>query len=78
MMSGLSGPIGPYKKVMPGVSEDANGSLVFNIADILAEIGWADTPENRAAVGQILRDQAKEQGMGVLWRPPEDPTWREG
>ncbi len=76
----MTGPKGPYKQLYPGVFKDRDGNLVFNLADMLQFMGVEDTPENRMEYGIGLRELLSEQGQpgSIFWRPPDDPTWREG
>ncbi len=74
----MTGPRGPYKQLAPGVFEDKDGNMVFNLADMLQFMGVEDTPENRMEYGMGLRDLLAGQGQPVgaehappvLWRPP--------
>ncbi len=77
-MSGLPGPEGPCEKLAPGMYLDSNGQGVFNIADILEDVGIPDTPKNREEFGAFLREELAKRGMKARWCTHDGPTWREG
>ena len=75
----MTGPKGPYRQVLPGLYLDRDGAAVFNIADILVEMGMDDTPENRREVGQELAELLRwgNEDMKFYWRGPGEQQWRE-
>lgn len=79
----MTGPKGPYRQIKPGMYLDATGAVVFNTADILAELDMEDTPLNRQKVMDVVEEmiQAVDRTGGgspmkVMSRTPDDPTWR--
>jgi hypothetical protein len=46
---------------LPGVWEDHEGTLHFDIAALLQHLNVLDTPENRAALEEELRATIKEK-----------------
>lgn len=73
-----SGPKGPYKKLSPGLYEDAEGNPVVNVAEVLQFLGIPDTPANRREIGTYMRLKIAElmPETEQVYRPPGDPRWR--
>ena len=44
------------KRLGPGVYDDGRGNLHLECGELLAAYGYADTPRNRAALLEALRD----------------------
>ena len=74
----MIGPKGPYRQLLPGLSQDAEANAVFNVADILRELGMADTPANRLQIGQALQDMIQQvhPTAEVRFTLPGNPEWR--
>lgn len=74
----MTGPSGPYQEILPGLYLDRDGNAVFNAADILREMGMADTQENRLEVMAVLTEMVRKQypDEHIIFRPPDDPAWR--
>jgi len=74
----MTGPIGPFQEVVPGMYLDRDDNVVFNVADILLAMGMEDNPENRRQVGLELADRfSLFTTTPVIFRPPGDSRWRE-
>ena len=74
----MTGPQGPYSQLVPGLYEDAEGNAVFNVAEILRELGMEDTPANRLQIGQALQDMVRQvhPKAEVRFTLPGNPEWR--
>ncbi len=63
------------KIISPGIWEDMNGCLHFNIPDLLKMFDLEDTPENHRIaienVKQVIREQSPEAQINVRKSPEE-------
>ncbi len=75
----MTGPNGPYKTIKPGMYLDRDGAVVFNVADILIEMGLEDTPGNRLELMLVIEEMIKEtpgNPMEIIYRTPSNSEWR--
>lgn len=75
----MTGPKGPYHKILTGLYQDSEGNAVFNAAEILIAMNLEDTPENRIGLIDAIKEVAQEAGFtgeDLIYRNPGDPTWR--
>lgn len=66
----MTGPRGPYTRINPWLTEDVDGSVVINMADVLLSAGLPDTPENRELGWIVLK------GLGILSQDDDTAPWR--
>ena len=77
-------PKGPFTTIKPGLYLDADGNVIFNVGEILTNVGLDDTPENRVecmeAVQEMVEAVAGIKGKGIetQYRLPEDSEWHTG
>jgi hypothetical protein len=57
------------RRLGPGVYVTAAGEPLFNCAEILAEVGLPDTPENREVVASEVRRMVAGSAKVVALRP---------
>ena len=53
------GGVGAVHELAPGIYRDAVMNVHLDVAQILAHLGFPDTPDNRAQVGEHLAKDAR-------------------
>ena len=69
----MKGPKGPYKKIAPGIYQDATGGPVVNGWEVLDHLGLPNTDENQLIVLEALKEFCD---FDIVYRMPGDPAWR--
>jgi hypothetical protein len=49
------------RQLAPGIYEDAEGTVHVDVPEVLAVLGWEDTPQNREDCSQIWRGLIRSQ-----------------
>ena len=75
----MTGHHGPYTQVIPGLYRDRDGAPVWDIGEVLRQLGREDTPENRRLVTEELTKLLAKANPGqpLFSRGPDSPFWRE-
>lgn len=62
------------ERLKPGLYKTPEGNLIFNITEMLGEIGLPDTPENRELCRRALTELCEEHKQPVKYLGPNDPS----